>query len=94
MIYECDQCSKPLPPGVSTCPSCGETFEGVVPADAEVPSRGFGAAPLSPASPLRVPAPFPGAQSARRTSTVASELRKTIPENDYSVMPRKIRPER
>ena len=43
MIYECDQCSKALPPGVMACPSCGETFEDVVPLDAEVPRRGFSA---------------------------------------------------
>ena len=44
MIYECDQCSKALPPGVTACPNCGETFEDAVPADAEVPKRGFSAA--------------------------------------------------
>ena len=40
MIYECDQCSKALPPGIHACPSCEETFEAV-PADAQVLKRGF-----------------------------------------------------
>ncbi len=39
MIYECDQCSKALPPSVTACPTCGETFEDAVPADAEVPCK-------------------------------------------------------
>lgn len=57
MIYECDQCSKALPPGVTACPNCGEAFEDIVPADAEVPRRGFSAAPSKP-SPLH-PKPKP-----------------------------------
>lgn len=56
MIYECDQCSKALPPSVQVCPSCGEEFDDVVPADAEVPKRGFSAAtPIAEsAAPLMV----------------------------------------
>ena len=47
MVYECDQCSKALPPSVQVCPNCGEKFEDAVPPDAEVPKRGF-----SPAAPI------------------------------------------
>lgn len=47
MIYECDQCSKALPPGVMACPNCEEEFGEAVPADAEVPKRGFSAQPRS-----------------------------------------------
>ena len=45
MVYECDKCSAALPAGVRSCPKCGETFEDDVPTDAEVPKRGFRAAP-------------------------------------------------
>lgn len=45
MIYECDKCAAPLPPGVCACPKCGDAFEEDVPADAEAPSRGFKARP-------------------------------------------------
>ncbi len=41
MVYECEKCNVPLPPGVRACPNCGEAFDDVVPADAEVPQRGF-----------------------------------------------------
>ena len=62
MVYECDQCHAPLPPSVTICPKCGEQFDNKVPADAEVPKRGFTAqshgggyewlnAPTSPATP-------------------------------------------
>ena len=52
MIYECDGCRKALRPGVSACPSCGEAFEEAVPADAEMPRRGFSAAlPSGPVAP-------------------------------------------
>ena len=63
MIYECDQCSKALPPGVSACPSCGEVFDDVVPADAEVPKRGFSA--VSP-KPEIAAIPASGADDAER----------------------------
>lgn len=55
MVYECDQCSKALPPGVSACPSCGEKFDDAVPSDAEVPKRGFSAAASSPAQTISTP---------------------------------------
>jgi len=64
MVYECERCSKPLPAGVRACPSCGDQFEEVVPADAEVPSRGFKArteinlAPYEPRT-LQVEIPAP-----------------------------------
>lgn len=41
MVYECEQCSCPLPAGVVACPKCGETFDEAVPHDAEVPARGW-----------------------------------------------------
>lgn len=43
MVYECDQCQTPLPPNETRCPKCGEIFDEPVPADAEVPRRGFSA---------------------------------------------------
>ncbi len=46
MVYECDQCAAPLPPGVRVCPKCGDAFDETVPADAEVPTRGFTAKPV------------------------------------------------
>ncbi len=58
MIYECDQCHAALPPSVVACPKCGEQFDNVVPADAEVPRIGF--SPVAPASPpLATPQPQP-----------------------------------
>lgn len=45
MVYECEKCAAPLPAGVRACPKCGDAFEEDVPADAEVPSRGFKARP-------------------------------------------------
>lgn len=45
MIYECDQCGAALPPGVNTCPKCGDMFEETVPSDATIPTRGFTARP-------------------------------------------------
>ena len=71
MIYECDQCSKALPPGVTACPSCGETFEDAVPADAEVPKRGFSAVPFAAGA-----AP---AGRAAPTDTVAPALQEQTP---------------
>ena len=65
MIYECDQCSKALPPGVIACPNCGETFEDTVPADAEVPRRGFSA--------------VSSAAGAAPTGTVAPALQEQTP---------------
>lgn len=41
MIYECDQCQTALPPNGKRCPQCGELFDEPVPADAEVPAKGF-----------------------------------------------------
>ncbi len=43
MLYECDQCSAALPPGVTECPSCHDKFDSPVPNDAEMPRRGFSA---------------------------------------------------
>jgi hypothetical protein len=47
LIYECDQCSNPLSPGITTCSKCGEKFDQAVPADAQLPKSGFSAKPLS-----------------------------------------------
>ncbi len=55
MIYECDKCTAPLPPGALACPKCGDAFEDAVPADAELPKLGFTAKPDEPTVP--VPAP-------------------------------------
>lgn len=44
MIYECDECSAALPPGLCACPRCGASFEDAVPADALLPKSGFHAA--------------------------------------------------
>lgn len=41
MVYECENCKKPLPPNVTACPACGLQFTDAVPADAEVASTGF-----------------------------------------------------
>lgn len=57
MIYECDQCRAALPPRTRACPQCGEVFEDAVPADAELPPRGFSAAPARSAPPLPPPSP-------------------------------------
>jgi len=35
MVYECDQCSTALPPGVWGCINCGQAFDQAVPADAQ-----------------------------------------------------------
>jgi hypothetical protein len=58
MVYECDQCSAALPPGVTTCPKCGEQFDDAVPSDAEVPRKGFSPAVSTP-SPVVAPQPQP-----------------------------------
>jgi len=58
MIYECDQCHAALPPNVTACPKCGEQFDDLVPADAEVPRIGFSSAVSSP-SPIANPNPAP-----------------------------------
>jgi len=50
MVYECDQCGRALPASVIACPVCGEKFEDAVPADAEVPKKGFSAV-TAPADP-------------------------------------------
>lgn len=55
MVYECDQCAAPLLPGVRACPKCGDAFEDEVPADAEVPARGFTAKPMSALAPIISP---------------------------------------
>lgn len=57
MVYECDKCGAALPPGVRACGKCGEAFEDTVPADAEVPKRGFTAASPPPAAPPAPAAP-------------------------------------
>lgn len=51
MVYECDQCHAALPARAMNCPKCGEAFDDAVPVDAEVPKRGFSAAPPPPTSP-------------------------------------------
>ena len=56
MIYECDECGKPLPAGVAACPVCGEVFDEPVPADAEMPKQGFTSAFQPPAAPASGPA--------------------------------------
>lgn len=48
MVYECDKCGKPLPPGVTACPACGERFDDAVPADASIPGPGFQQTPIRP----------------------------------------------
>lgn len=45
MVYECDKCSSALPPGVTSCPKCGERFDDAVPLDASDPASGFSARP-------------------------------------------------
>lgn len=58
MVYECEKCNAPLPPGVRACPKCGEAFDDAVPADAEVPQRGFRPSNTPPSSPqYQAPAP-------------------------------------
>ncbi len=51
MVYECEKCKAALPPSVTSCPKCGETFDDVVPSDAEAGPSGFGTTPSSNASP-------------------------------------------
>lgn len=41
MIYECEQCEKPLSPGVVACPNCGEAFDEPVPLDATIRKSGW-----------------------------------------------------
>lgn len=41
MVYECEICKSPLPPGVTACPKCGKNFDEAVPQDAESFSRGW-----------------------------------------------------
>lgn len=41
MVYECENCKKPLPPNVTGCPACGLRFPNAVPADARAYATGF-----------------------------------------------------
>ncbi len=64
MIYECDQCQAVLPPNEMRCPQCGETFDGPVPADAEVPAKGFTAKQATTSStPKQLPKSVQGLES-------------------------------
>lgn len=51
MVYQCEKCEAALPPGVLSCPKCGDTFEEAVPQDAEIPNRGWQAKPEALVSP-------------------------------------------
>lgn len=78
MIYECDQCSKALPPGATACPNCGEAFEYAVPADAEVPrkavKKGFTA--VKPVKELKHGGGYDWLEAPADTPTFASVSQK------------------
>ena len=68
MVYECDQCGTALPPGVVSCPKCGERFSDAVPPDAKTPHAGYRTAnAVSPVSPAL-------AQSAPKLSGIIALL--------------------
>lgn len=82
MVYECDKCSAPLPPGVNICPKCGEKFDDVVPANAEVPRIGFSPAVSAPPPPT-VSQPDPNPVYA---APAANSAKNPAPSSGFSVL--------
>ena len=78
MVYECDECKNALPPSVTVCPNCGEVFDNVVPADAEMPRNGFSPA-ASSTIPLSVSPKLPASKVGSSSSFSGTRVLIALP---------------